>query len=240
MPSSHPSEQPIERLELPRGNDDFELDRSTIPLGSSCLVGGRLPSWVSAFGEVLIDQELWCLGGDTRQRHDNPLSEFGFQRERAPVGIEGSTAYRLNSGSSELVVWGWGIGYAERELGGLFVPRHHFDPLLLTTDRIPLINHPQPLEPLLALPFTGSVERTLLLFSNLCDCLRGYESWIAESRGEAYRVERVRHPERLGSFVPPAAMARAWSLLGDTTRACAQMMPQKADLVFSDPWDGVY
>lgn len=239
MPSSNPSEQLTERSELPRGNDDFEIDRSTIPRGSSVFVGGRVPSWVSAFGEVLIDQELWCLGGDARQRHNNPLREFGFQRERSPVGIEGSTAYRRSSGSSELVVWGWGIGYAEREQGGLFVPRHCFDPLLLTTDKIPLINQPQPLEPLLAPPFSGSVERTLLLFADLCDCLSRYESWIAESRGEAYRQERVRHPERLGSFVPPAAMARAWSLLGDTTRACAHMMPRKADLVLSDPWDEV-
>lgn len=210
-------------------NDDFDL--SQLPSRPTNLTRGLTPTLVS-LATILVEQELWCIGGDIRVHKNIPLT-YGFERAR-PGEHPGSSAYHLVEGDTELVLWGWGIAYSEQDTGAIFIRRAEFDPLILASDTIPSVNHPSGIEPLIRPGYPRDPGAAYHLVANLCATLKQYEAWIAETYGEPFREARVTaHPNHdNGPYVPAASMARGWGLLENTFRGLAQLH----ETLPSDPW----
>lgn len=211
------------------GDDDFDLAR--LPANRFSLLK-HLPEGIRALGAALVEQELWCLGGDVRQQPHNLLKEYGFTREPARPGVTGSTAYRLERDGVELAVWGWGIGYAEKGVGAIFVRRHDFNPLLLSIDTLPHVNHPSGLESVLVRSGTLDRVRGLGLLGGLCGQLEAYEQWVAATKGHPFRAERVFQRHHSGTVVTPEAMVRGWQLLGEQVSFLHHVQSEE----MTDPW----
>lgn len=217
--SSMPSPDPAHSPPPAQLDDDFDIVATPLPAAS--LLRHLTPT-MRQLGATLVDQELWCLGGDARQGRQGPLIEYGFTRERSPSNAPGSTAYRLEHDGRELVVWGWGMAYAEKGVGAIFIRRSVFDPLILSDDKIPHIHHPAGFVPLLVHNRPPAVSVGRFLLSGLAEEFSRYEGWIqSDSRwGAEYREKRVGariHGRGDGggaiAYVPAEKLATAWDLL---------------------------
>lgn len=225
MPAPDPS-RPRERTP---GDDDFDLAR--LPANRFTLLK-HLPEEIRKLGATLVEQELWCLGGDVRQHPHNLLKDYGFTREPSQPGVVGSTAYRLEGDGSELALWGWGLGYAEKGVGAIFVRRHDFNPLRLSIDTMPHVNHPSGLEPFLVRSASPDQVAGLRLLGGLCEKLEAYERWVVETKGEPYRAQRVFQRHTHGAVVVPEAMVRGWQLLGEHV----SFLHRARSTGTTDPW----
>jgi hypothetical protein len=216
MPAPDPAQSP------PPAQLDDDFDIAAMPLPAASLLQNLSPT-LRQLGGTLVDQELWCLGGDARQGRDNPLIAYGFCREASPTNVRGSTAYRFEHNGKELVVWGWGMAYAEKGVGAIFIRRNVFDPLMLCVDTIPHLHHPQGFVSLLSRNRIPDFANGHHLLRGLANEFARYEGWVQSNErwGTEYREQRVN--ERIHgrgdssgavAHVPAAKMEVAWSLLG--------------------------
>ena len=91
---------------------------------------------VRKIGTTLLDQQLWCWGQDIRRAEGNALLAYGFTKHRPPEGKHGSTAYEWRgSGSSRVILWGFGFFYGDGDRGGLFLQRYKFAPKQTASDK---------------------------------------------------------------------------------------------------------
>jgi hypothetical protein len=161
---------------------------------------------------ALLDQQLWCWGQDVTRPGGNVLMELGMCRYRPNDG-RGSTAY-TGPVAGDGVVWLWGFGllYSQPDLGGVFLRRYGFDPVLVT--RLPQqpFHTPEQLEPLCR-PGTAH-ERTVIstLVRAATGWVAGYEHWVAETHGTAYR-EVTLAARNKPPVIPARDMAWAWESL---------------------------
>lgn len=164
-----------------------------------------------------VETQMWCFGADIRYPHGNLLLEFGFQRERPPEGISGSSAYRITYDGTFCNLWGFSILFSQRELGTLQLRRHDWEPRWDTQQ----LNLPS-LWQATALPRLGRPkglhdwERARELLRRGLDFLAHYELWIEERRGTTYR-EKVKstHPNARRS-VFMGSLSSEWRRLGQT------------------------
>ena len=215
MPAHDPAQSP------PPAQLDDDFDIAAMPLPAASLLR-NLSQTMRRLGGTLVDQELWCLGGDARQGRGNPLVAYGFCRERSPTNVRGSTAYRFEHDGKELVVWGWGMAYAEKGVGAIFIRRNVFDPLMLSGDTIPHLHHPHGFIPLLARNQLTDITNGIHLLRGLSKEFARYERWVQshEKWGAEYREQRVNeriHGRGDGAeavaHVPAGKMEVAWGLL---------------------------
>ena len=90
-----------------------------------------LPPHVKKRGAALLEQQMWCWGQDIRCPEENLLLRYGFTRVRSPEGISGSSASMLPQDDDHtMTLWGFGLFYAQRSIGGIFIrcvlPSHLF------------------------------------------------------------------------------------------------------------------
>ncbi len=70
---------------------------------------------------------LW--GADVRRPAGNLLIEYGFERYRPPVEVNGCSQYILNIGMHRRIcLWGFGLYYGRRR--GIYLGRFQFNPRL--------------------------------------------------------------------------------------------------------------
>ena len=141
-----------------------------------CSRGWRYPRPVRRFAEQLLGQQLWCWGQDIKSPQGNLLIEFGFQRHRLRAAdSQGSTCYRFDDDQRHIALWGFGLFYGERQLGGLYVGRFDFRPAWANLESLALgIHWPSDLP-------TFSLPRTNQQWQRVHQLSRRMLGWIAST-----------------------------------------------------------
>ena len=164
----------------------------------------------------LMNQQLWCWGRDIEFAEGNLLMRFGFQRTEKPIDSKSASIYRLDlSTTARVIPRGFGVFYGDDRWGGMFVPRFDFNPQL--TPEPDLTEPAWNLDdlPPLATPRHDQIHSSQQLLSALIDWIHGYEVWIADNVGIAYRHESLLPwAERHGTILPAETMPSAWQMLG--------------------------
>lgn len=167
---------------------------------------------------ALLDQQLWCWGRDVEGAKGNLLLQRGLRRERPPEGAVASSAYTGQfADGGQVILWGFGCFYGEPDLGGVFLQRYGFVPLYTRLVRLSEVYRIEEL-PHLAVPRDASGLRAVRsLLGRLLDWIAGYEHWIAESQGLAYRELCLKERPKKAA-VPAQRLAREWDLLAKKCR----------------------
>jgi len=92
-----------------------------------CEVGRvSLPGAFQRRAEQLFDRQMWCWGCDIRRDSGNLLLAYGCSRRPAPEK-RGTPAYtHMPAEGVSVTLWGWGLWYAARKRGSLFISRSRF------------------------------------------------------------------------------------------------------------------
>ena len=160
----------------------------------------------------LFDQQLWCLGTDIRYP-GNLLLRHGFVRIPPSTDQKCSSAYRLDlPQGGHILLRGFGVFYGEPGVGGAFIGRQDFRPLLTPGADLPGIPWwPEGLPPL-RVPSPAEVRAWHYLTQVLVGWLQVYESWVLDVAGPDHRLAGVEFWSRKRRpVVPGTAMRWAWS-----------------------------
>ncbi len=172
-----------------------------------------IPADVQEVATALLHQQMWCWGYDIRHPEGNVLLRYTFTCQRPPDRSQGSSRYTLCDGQGQhITLWGFGVWYAQTEVGGLFLQRYGFAPRL-TRSIEPPASVWTPLHlPVLRIPITPEEGQvTLALLSSLLYWIGAYEQWIQENLGCDYRKCSLKAwPHHV---IPPENMATMWPRL---------------------------
>lgn len=163
---------------------------------------------------ALLDQQLWCWGRDVCRPQGNLLLGLGMCRYRSPVNGNDRTAYTGRvPGEGVVWLWGFGLAYWRPDVGGVFLRRYGFDPLLMPAVLERPMHAPDELSHLLVRPATAGQRATAAAAVRAAaGWIAGFEHWVAENHGTAYREATL-----AARGTPPAVsareMARAWERL---------------------------
>ncbi|MBA2395695.1 MAG: hypothetical protein H0V70_23450 [Ktedonobacteraceae bacterium] len=185
-----------------------------------------IPADIQKVATALLHQQMWCWGYDIRHPEGNMLLRYTFTYQRPPDPSVGSSRYMLcDRQGQHIVLWGFGIWYAQTEVGGLFLQRYGFSPRLTCTIEPPASIWTPLHLPVLRVPITSEEgHTTLILLSSLLSWIGGYEQWVQENLGEDYRKWSLSGwPHRV---IPPANIATMWQRLARDchTWQCSTMM----------------
>lgn len=174
--------------------------------------GWCMPRTVRNFGLELMSQQLWCWGRDIENSDGNLLMQYGFGRHRYCGNSDMSTCYRLDDGALHVCMWGFGIFFGRRDLGGLYLGRFDFCPKWAPVESLSLAIHSAADLPNFVRP-RGRVQWQVArkLWKSLCQWIAGYEQWVRATEGVRYRRECVESWMR--PFVRADRMASAWHFL---------------------------
>lgn len=188
--------------------------------------GWCMPRPIRNFGEKLMSQQVWCWGRDVEYPDGNLLMKHGFERHRDSDLADRSTCYRLDDGELHVCLWGFGMFFGIRELGGLYLERFEFCPTWAPVESLSLgIHWPDDL-PCFARPRGQSQwrrarelrKRSLLWIAN-------YESWVRKHVGIRYRRHCVE--TWLKPHVRAEKKAAAWRFLSQRSWERQSMPPAK-------------
>lgn len=174
--------------------------------------GWCMPRPIRRFGGKLMEQQVWCWGRDVEYSGGNLLMRFGFERHRDRTLADRSTCYRLDRQELHVCLWGFGMFFGQRDLGGLYLNRFEFSPLWAPVESLALeIHWPNEL-PVFARPRGGAQwRRARKLWKSSLRWIANYESWVRSNVGLAYRRECV--SAWLRPFVRAEKSAAAWRFL---------------------------
>ena len=88
-----------------------------------------------------MEQQVWCWGRDVECRDGNLLMKFGFERYRDNDSDFRSTCYRFDQDTLHVCLWGFGMFFGSRELGGLYLDRFDFRPAWAPVESLSLAIH---------------------------------------------------------------------------------------------------
>jgi hypothetical protein len=170
-----------------------------------------------------MHQQCWQWGMDIRAPQGNLLLDFGFQRARPPEGRLGSSRYQLRlSSRATITLWGFGFYYARSGKGGVYVNRYECEPRFGC--RAGFLEEVWTKE---AVPVAGSHppdERTLLyLTAKAYAWISGYERWVLERFGVAYRRSSLR--EWHEAAILPERFPGEWMRLSEQARDRTRQLP---------------
>lgn len=161
---------------------------------------------------ALLDQQLWCWGRDIVRPEGNLLLGLGMCRYRSTEPGLNCTAYTGRvAGDGVVWLWGFGLLFCLPDIGGVFLRRYGFDPVLVT----------EPQRPVHALEQLGQFVRPTSarhrataekLVRAAAGWVAGYEHWIAETFGTTYREATLAARDKLPA-IPARDMAKAWEHL---------------------------
>jgi len=163
----------------------------------------------------LLDQQMWYFGCDIRRKEGNALLEYGFERQRPPEGVKGSSQYCLQmKDETQLLLWGFGFYFRAGSHDGLLLRRYDFSPRLLPAPN--LAWKPEDLQPLRLPESEAACERLRELLPAALRWLADYEDWILAHLGEAYRADCLAAwPKRVATTL--TTTSQAWR---DLAQAC--------------------
>ncbi len=174
--------------------------------------GWCMPQPIRRFGGRLMEQQVWCWGRDVEHPDGNLLVDFGFERHRERCTDDPSTCYRLDQDQLHVSLWGFGMFFGLRELGGLYLDRFDFCPEWAPVEALSLAIHWPDELPVFARPQGKSQwQRARQLWKSTLLWIANYESWVRSTVGLAYRRECVAN--WLRPFVRAEKTAAAWRFL---------------------------
>ncbi|MCH2180788.1 MAG: hypothetical protein MK108_02165 [Mariniblastus sp.] len=174
--------------------------------------GWYLPRPVRRFGGRLMEQQVWCWGRDVECQEGNLLIGFGFERYRDRETEDRSTCYRLDQDQLHICLWGFGMFFGRRDLGGLYLNRFDICPKWAPVESLAMgIHWPDELPPFARPQGLPQWQRARELWTSLLLWIAGYETWVRAQAGLAYRRECVE--TWLRPFVRPEKTAAAWRFL---------------------------
>lgn len=174
----------------------------------------------------LLDQQLWCWGRDIARPEGNVLMTLGMCRHRSSAPEPECTAYTGRmAGGGTVWLWGFGLMYCQPDLGGVFLRRYGFEPVLLAHPPNQPAHRPDDLG-LLTRPTTARQHTTAgALVRATAEWIAGYEHWVAETFGTSYR-QAVLAARDKSPVVSAREMAGAWEHLAcNSARLTAPRMP---------------
>lgn len=159
-----------------------------------------------------MEQQVWCWGRDVEFADGNLLMRFGFERHRDRHTEDRSTCYRLDDDQLHVSLWGFGMFFGLRELGGLYLDRFEFCPKWAPVESLSLAIHWPDELPVFARPQgKPQWQRARELWKSSQLWIADYETWVRTNVGPAYRRECVK--TWLRPFVRAEKMAAAWRFL---------------------------
>ncbi|MEM9411324.1 MAG: hypothetical protein AAGA30_09440 [Planctomycetota bacterium] len=176
--------------------------------------GWCMPKTIRRFGGKLLSQQLWCWGKDITHDDGNLLLRYGFERHRDTGEDPRSTCYRLDINDMHVALWGFGMFFGRRELGGLFLGRFEFCPEWSSTESISVpIHWPDDLPALERPQGAKQWRHARKLWASMLEWIADYERWVEETAGIEFRDQCV--ASWLRPFVHSKKMAGAWQFLSD-------------------------
>lgn len=174
--------------------------------------GWCMPRPVRRFGGRLMEQQVWCWGRDVENPDGNVLMRFGFERHRDGSSDVRSTCYRLDRDQLHVSLWGFGMFFGRRDLGGLYLDRFDFCPTWAPVESLSLAIHWPGELPVFARPRGRSQwQRARKLWKLSLLWIADYETWVRDEVGLAYRRECVE--SWLRPYVRADRMSAAWRYL---------------------------
>ena len=175
-------------------------------------LGWCLPRTIRNFGLQLTAQQLWCWGRDIEYPDGNLLMEFGFEQQRYRGKPERSTCYRLDDAGLHVCMWGFGMFFGRRDLGGLYLGRFDFCPTWAPVESLSQTIHQTADLPAFTRPSGREQwQRARKLWKSLLHWIASYERWVRATAGIEYRHECV--ASWLKPFVRADRMSPAWQFL---------------------------
>jgi hypothetical protein len=184
----------------------------------------QLPVRLQRRGNALLNQQCWVWGRDVRHGEGNLLLAYGFEQFRRPGDAVGGTAYKLelcdDSSTRNLILWGFGLYYANADYeGGIFMNRFNFSPKLSTTVALSLPLWEIDQLPPMRMPVGfKDARRALQLLAEACAVIEAYEKWVTGVFGRTYRLTCLMEFAHT-TFTPEEAIAE-W---GSIKVACEQV-----------------
>jgi len=140
----------------------------------------QLPYHLLREGSRLLHQQCWVWGQDIKCPSGNLLLDYGFQRQRPPEGISGSSQYTLTvPGELYVRLWGFGVYYGGDV--GIFLNRYSFVPRRTSLSDCWQAGNMQ------GLPRA----KDLCLMPGLLRWIAAYEEWIKKRTSAQYRLRRA-------------------------------------------------
>ncbi len=174
--------------------------------------GWCMPTTVRRFGEKLLAQQLWCWGRDIEYASENLLMRYGFRRYRDKESWDRSTCYRLDRDDLHVALWGFGMFFGRRDLGGLFLGRFDFCPDWAPIESLSFgIHYPEELPDFGRPSGQDQWLRARQLWASLLLWISEYECWAIETAGMEHRQQCV--ATWLRPFVDAERMIEAWQFL---------------------------
>lgn len=161
----------------------------------------------------LLDQQLWCWGRDVARPQGNVLLGLGMCRYRSAEPGPDRTAYTGRvAGDGVVWLWGFGLLFCLPERGGVFLRRNRFEPLLVERPPERPVHRPEDVGPCLR-PVAARHKATAgELVRAVAAWAAGYEHWVAETFGRAYRESTLAARGRAPA-IWAGDMAGAWEHL---------------------------
>ena len=167
-----------------------------------------------------LDQQFWCFGQDILQQPRNALLELGFSQHRPQKERKDGSCYTVTSQSGvSIMLWGFGVFYADRRLGGaILVTRDDIRPWMVEQMQTPVgVWDPLEMPKHRVRGFEVSIARELL--RDLLKWFSQYEAWIADHRTPGHRERTLREWKRV--VVPPLESAELWQHLSGEVHSMA-------------------
>jgi len=148
---------------------------------------------VKRFGELLLHHQCWFFGRDILHPDGNLLVQYGFKRYKAPKKA-GTNRYRmLIDKAVEIDLWGFGLFYGDAQVGGIFIRRYDFSPLLFQTGSLgPRIFKSEQLPKSQRPINSDQIDAAKDLTRRAVDWILSYEVWVEGVCGKQWRRKCLR------------------------------------------------
>ena len=175
----------------------------------------HIPPDINALGIALFIQQMGLWGQDTKRAEGNLFLEYGFIRERPPVGETGDTAYFLSLDEQKsLMLWRFGLFYLDTQIGGILLKRRSLIPRLAPPSTMPTKRWQVTDIPEAALPTTlEEGQKACALLSTAFLWISSYEKWVTSTLGTAYRLRCLETQNE--AYIPPQGLDAEWERLAE-------------------------
>lgn len=178
---------------------------------------------LSACGEALLDQQMWCWGCDVRHADENLLLAYGCLKRPAPEAhLRSAYTYCLDE-TCALTLWGWGIWIARESLGSLFISRSRFK--VRATMKVQLLPQAWCEEDLPLNPERVSWDHCMPLLTDALTWIATYEQWVMARAASGYRDMMLKFwpmRRRYRGGCPATEMPTQWMSLAQSFHQAPQ------------------